>query len=93
MAETNSEVHFSIIQHFGVLATESTGWTKELNLVSWNDRDAKYDIRSWAPDKKKMGRGITLTGVECNALRTLLNTRFPQPPRTSQENIPPAVNS
>ncbi|RYL95640.1 hypothetical protein EWI07_00210 [Sporolactobacillus sp. THM7-4] len=81
MASSNSEVHFDIVKHFGILATESNGWTKELNLVSWNDRDAKYDIRSWAPDKKKMGRGITLTGIECDALRTLLNTRFPQPSR------------
>ncbi|WP_332238047.1 YdbC family protein [Sporolactobacillus sp. KGMB 08714] len=92
MAEKNSELHFSIIRHFGVLATESGGWTKELNLVTWNDRDAKYDIRSWAPGKKKMGRGITLTGVECNELRTLLNTRFPQPSRTSEASIPPSVN-
>lgn len=92
MAESNSEVSFSIIQHFGVLATETSGWTKELNLVSWNEREAKYDIRSWAPDKKKMGRGITMTDVECGALRSLLNTRFPQAPRVSQENIPPVVN-
>ncbi|RYM06158.1 hypothetical protein EWH99_03470 [Sporolactobacillus sp. THM7-7] len=88
MAGSNSEVRCNIVQHFGVLATESSGWTKELNLVSWNDREAKYDIRSWAPDKKKMGRGITLTGVECDVLRSLLNTRFPHAPRTAPTPAP-----
>ncbi|TGA97146.1 hypothetical protein E4665_13045 [Sporolactobacillus shoreae] len=93
MAEAKTEIRFSVIQHFGVIAQEPGGWTKELNLVSWNDRDAKYDIRSWAPDKKKMRRGITLTGVECAMLRTLLNTRFPQTSLALQSETPPAVQS
>ncbi|MET1248169.1 MULTISPECIES: YdbC family protein [Sporolactobacillus] len=76
MTDSNSEVTFNIVEHFGVIATENSGWTKELNLVSWNAREAKYDIRSWAPDKKKMGRGVTLTGVECDTLKSLLNVRL-----------------
>lgn len=75
MTDSNSEVTYTIVEHFGVIATENSGWTKELNLVSWNAREAKYDIRSWAPDKKKMGRGVTLTGVECDTLKSLLNVR------------------
>lgn len=75
---SGSSVHFTILKEYGVLSTESSGWSKELNLVSWNEREAKYDIRSWAPDKKKMGRGITLTGDECVLLRSLLNSRFPK---------------
>ncbi|MCO7176017.1 YdbC family protein [Sporolactobacillus kofuensis] len=86
MADSHSDVSFNIVEHFGVLATENSGWTKELNLVSWNAREAKYDIRSWAPDKKKMGRGITLTGTECHTLRSLLNTRFPQSSSAINEN-------
>ncbi|WP_100487439.1 YdbC family protein [Sporolactobacillus pectinivorans] len=93
MAETKSEVRFNLIQHFGVIAKESGGWTKELNLVSWNDRDAKYDIRSWAPDRKKMRRGITLSGVECETLRSLLNTRFPQSLPSLQPDVVPASRS
>ncbi|WP_028983991.1 YdbC family protein [Sporolactobacillus terrae] len=73
MTDSNSEVTFAIVEHYGVLATENSGWTKEFNLVSWNQREAKYDIRSWAPDKKKMSRGITLTGLECDTLKRLLN--------------------
>lgn len=87
-SSSSNAVRFSVIEHFGILATESSGWTKEFNLVSWNDREAKYDIRSWAPDKKKMGRGITMNDVECEALRTLLNTKFPRP-HTPQE-MPPS---
>ncbi|CAM3035592.1 YdbC family protein [Sporolactobacillus spathodeae] len=73
----DSSVHFSILKHYGILSTESSNWTKELNLVSWNNREAKYDLRSWAPDKKKMGRGITLNDDECATLRSLLNSKFP----------------
>ncbi|MCO7126717.1 PC4/YdbC family ssDNA-binding protein [Sporolactobacillus shoreicorticis] len=87
MADSNSEVTFNIIEHFGVLATENSGWTKEFNYVSWNSREAKYDIRSWAPDKTKMGRGITLTGIECDNLKGLLNkhgSQFTNLSETSQ---------
>jgi hypothetical protein len=87
MPDSNSEVTFTIVEHFGVIATENSGWTKELNLVSWNAREAKYDIRSWAPDKKKMGRGVTLTGVECDTLKSLLNIRL-SPSANAQEPTP-----
>ncbi|MHB8066095.1 MAG: YdbC family protein, partial [Ruminiclostridium sp.] len=48
-------------------------WIKELNLVSWNDRDPKYDLRDWSPEHDKMGKGITLTQDELVALKDLLN--------------------
>ena len=51
----------------------STGWTKELNLISWNNREAKYDLRDWAPDHAKMGKGITLSIDELRQLKNLLN--------------------
>ena len=66
------EIKFEIVQKIGVLSTSSRGWTKELNLVSWNDRDPKYDIREWSPDGQTMGKGITLTKEELTALRELL---------------------
>jgi hypothetical protein len=56
-----------------VLSTTSKGWTKELNLVSWNDREAKYDIREWSPDGQTMGKGVTLSKEELIVLRELLN--------------------
>ena len=67
------DIKFEIVQKIGVLSQSSRGWTKELNLVSWNDREPKYDIRDWAPDGQTMGKGVTLTKEEMAALRELLN--------------------
>ena len=69
-----SDIKFEIVKKIGVLSTSSRGWTKELNLVSWNDRDPKYDIREWSPDGETMGKGVTLTKDELVALRELLKT-------------------
>ncbi|NLJ17669.1 YdbC family protein [Globicatella sulfidifaciens] len=69
-----SEIKFEIIEHIGVISESAKGWTKELNLVSWNGKQPKYDLRDWAPNKEKMGKGITLTEEELNALKRLLNS-------------------
>ena len=69
-----SEIKFEIIKKIGALSKSGSGWTKELNLISWNDRDAKYDLRDWAPDGEKMGKGVTLSKEELSALKELLNT-------------------
>ena len=68
-----SEIKFEIIKKLGVISESSKGWTKELNLVSWNDANPKYDIRDWAPGYVKMGRGITLTEEEARILAELLS--------------------
>jgi hypothetical protein len=68
-----SEIKFEIINRIGVLSKSSSGWEKQLNLVSWNDRDPKYDLRDWAPDGEKMGKGVTLSIEELLALKELLN--------------------
>lgn len=53
-----AEFTFKLIKKVGVLSKPESGWTKELNLVSWNERDPKYDIREWSPDGEKMGKGV-----------------------------------
>lgn len=68
-----AEIKFVITKHLGTLSESVNGWTKELNLVSWNDKDAKYDIRDWNPDHTRMSKGITLTEEELQKLKTLLN--------------------
>lgn len=73
MAERKQEVRFEIINHIGVISTASTGWNLELNRVSWNGREPKYDVRSWSPDHQKMGKGITLSEEELVSLSKLLN--------------------
>lgn len=67
------ELKYEIVKCLGVLSQSPTGWSKELNLVSWNDREPKYDVREWSPDHKKMRKGITMTGDEIILLRDLLN--------------------
>jgi len=67
-----ADIKFEITKHIGVLSTSAKGWTKELNLVSWNDREAKYDLRDWAPEHDKMGKGVTLNEDELIALKNLL---------------------
>lgn len=69
-----ADIKFEIVKKFGVLSTSGKGWTKELNLVSWNDRAPKFDIREWAPDGETMGKGVTLTKEELAALKELLNS-------------------
>lgn len=55
-----------------VLSEGTKGWQKELNLISWNGRDPKYDIRDWSENHEKMGKGITLSTEEVRALKTAL---------------------
>lgn len=68
-----AEIKFEIKQNVGTISESSKGWTKELNLVSWNDKEAKYDLRDWDPAHEKMGKGVTLTADELKKLRELLN--------------------
>ena len=60
-------------QRIGVLSENAKGWTKELNKVSWNEREPKYDLREWNPDHSRMGKGITLTDEEVETLKAILN--------------------
>ncbi|MFD2657056.1 YdbC family protein [Gracilibacillus thailandensis] len=62
-------IKYEIIEEVAVLSESSKGWRKEVNLISWNDREPKYDIRDWSPDHEKMGKGITLTPEEWQALK------------------------
>ncbi len=68
-----AEIKFTITEKIGVLSESSKGWTKELNLVSWNDYPSKYDIREWDPDHQKMGKGVTLNKEEMRILKELIN--------------------
>ena len=68
-----ADIKFEITKHIGVLSEGSKGWRKELNLVSWNDREPKYDIRDWAPEYAKMGKGVTLSEEEITKLKKILN--------------------
>jgi hypothetical protein len=68
-----AEIKFEIKENIGMLSESSKGWSKELNLVSWNDKEPKYDLREWDPAHEKMGKGMTLTADEIKKLKELLN--------------------
>ena len=68
-----TDIKYEIIKKIGVLSTSKSGWTKELNLMSWNDREPKYDLRDWSADRNRRGKGITLSAEELLALKALLN--------------------
>lgn len=72
-----SDIQYEIIKSIGVVSTSASGWSKELNLVSWNSRDPKYDLRDWSADHSKMGKGVTLSKQELLALKELLNSIEP----------------
>ena len=66
-------IKFEIQENYLVFSKNNKGWTKELNLVSWNDRDPKFDIREWDENHEKMSKGITLTEEEILKLKDCLN--------------------
>lgn len=68
-----AELKYDIVKSIASLSEEKGGWTKELNLISWNDKEPKYDIRAWSSDHAKMGKGVTLSEEELYALRDAIN--------------------
>jgi hypothetical protein len=66
------EIKFEIVKHIGVLSEAESGWKKELNQVSWNEKEPKYDIRDWNQSHDRMSKGITLTEEEVKELKKLL---------------------
>lgn len=68
-----AEIKYEVKETHGVLSESGKGWSKELRSISWNNREAKYDIRDWAPEDIKMGKGVTLSTEELKRLREILN--------------------
>ena len=67
------EIKFEIIEHIGVLSEGPNGWKMELNKVSWNGNEPKYDVRDWTPDHTRMSKGVTFSDDELHALKELLD--------------------
>lgn len=68
-----SEFKYEISKELGIISECKGGWSKQLNLISWNDAEPKYDIRDWAPNREKMGKGISLSASELQTLTDMLN--------------------
>ncbi|MGE5381751.1 MAG: YdbC family protein [Methylocystaceae bacterium] len=67
-----AEIKYEIIKNLLVLSESSRGWKKEINIISWNDRKPKLDIREWGPDHERMGKGVTLSREEVQLLQDWL---------------------
>ena len=74
-SERDRDIVFEIIESIGPIKTFPNGWTKELNMVSWNGKEAKYDIRDWDAEHEHMSRGITLKPDEMETIVNLLKNR------------------
>ncbi len=66
------EFKYEIIEELGILSESKSGWTREVNMVSWNGGAPKLDIRDWAPDHEKMGKGVSLNEKEVEKLKEIL---------------------
>ena len=71
-----SDLTFEIIEELGILFEKNSGWKREINLISWNGAEPKYDIRDWAPDHEQAGKGISLKASEVQKLKEILNNDF-----------------
>ena len=67
------EFKYEIVKTLGVVSQPNNGWIKELNLISWNNREPVYDLRTWDESHERMGKGITLTEEDLKNLKDLLN--------------------
>ena len=65
-------VIFQIRRTIGTLSTSKSGWNKEVNIVAWNDRPARLDIREWNPERTRMSRGVALSDKETKKLMQIL---------------------
>lgn len=68
-----AEFKYTITQEIGILSESKSGWTREVNLISWNGAEPKFDIRDWSPDREKMGKGISLSADEIKKLKFILD--------------------
>lgn len=71
------EFSYEIVKNLGILSTNKSGWNREINVVRWNEGKPKIDIRDWAPDHSKMGKGCSMTAEEVAILREILEEHDP----------------
>ena len=67
------EIKYEVVDKIGVVSEGNNGWNKELNLISWNEREPVYEIRTWSPDHENMGSGVSISAAEAKVLRDMLD--------------------
>ena len=68
-----ADFKFDIKKSLGTISESSKGWKREVNVMTWNNKKAKVDIREWDEKHEKMGKGITLNKEELKQLKDILN--------------------
>ena len=76
MPNDRKELKYEIITNVGIVSEQPGGWKKELNRVSWNGGEPKYDLRDWAPEHAKMGKGITMTEEDLRSLKKIIDAEI-----------------
>lgn len=69
------EFKYEIIEKLGVIEDRGE-WKKEVNIVAWNGRAPKVDIRDWNDTHEKMSKGITLTEDHAKKVYEILKGRY-----------------
>jgi hypothetical protein len=80
-----------LILECGEIADNKKGWTKEVNIVKWGENNPKFDLRSWGPNKKAIGKGSTLnleaTLMLINTFSNIIDTKSDSKKRESNLDI------
>lgn len=71
-----SQITYEVIEDIADLGEPKKGWTKKLRLISWNNKDPKYDLRLWNDKNGRMGKGLTLSEKELILLYGNINEYF-----------------
>ena len=81
---TTETITFTIEKNIAVLRTAPSGWTRELNIVKWGDREPAFDVRDWNPEHTKMGKGLSFTEQELRGLCTAFITHIEKKTETKK---------
>lgn len=75
-AQNQGEITREIKRRCGQLSGSGRGWTKQVNIISWNGGEDKLDIRDWNEDMTRCGKGISLTEAEAAELYKILRKMY-----------------
>jgi len=67
-----ADFKFDIKKSLGIISENAKGWKREVNVMTWNNKKAKIDIREWDEKHEQMGKGITLNKTELKQLKDIL---------------------
>ena len=70
--EQRKAIQCTLKHHLGKLRENEKGWSREVNIISWEGALSRLDIRDWSKGKDRSSKGITFTRAEVERLRDML---------------------